>query len=86
MCIMEAVMLFQGHIRGHVCTLVSLLAWEGPPLQSDGGWVKQKDSVMTFSAKIPTREDSFIETDPRYTKFMGQTRSLGGENQIHPIK
>ena len=49
---------FQDHIRGLVlfASLVSLLAWEGSPLQRvmEGG--ENKRTVMTFSAKsLPER-------------------------------
>lgn len=57
-------------------SLVSLLEWEGSPLQRvmEGG-EKQKDSDDLL-CKIPTREDSFIETDPRYAKFMGTKQEV----------
>ena len=55
---MEAVMPFQDHIRGLVlfASLVSLLAWEGSPLQRVMEGAENKRTVMTFSAKsLPER-------------------------------
>ena len=61
---MEAVMPFQdpwGHAA--VCIRAGQPAGVGglPTAEGDGGWWKQKDSDDLL-LKIPTREDSFIET------------------------